>query len=160
MSGGEVLKFSESVMRNPGGDAGGGFNSRILGHSQNEAMRDCGYNYGARLAGWELADGLVRAGKLYAVHNFHHSHECGGHAFPYGGSFVCNDCGRSRLEKPWWKIKCYPDGNAWCCVGPDFENLQESDCVAFGDSYDAAIKAYGDLMTATPTPLPREGSAS
>lgn len=150
---GELL-FSESVMRNPGGSAGGGFNSRIMGHSRKEAMQNVGWDYGARLSGWELADKMVRDGKLYAVHNFHHSHECSGHAFPYGGSFVCNTCNRSRLEKPWWSIKCYADGNAWCCVGLDFEDLQASDCYAFGDTYDSAIKAYGDLMRLRATPTP------
>lgn len=148
------LKFSESVMKRPGGSAGGGFNARILGDSYTEAMANCRWDYGARAAGWNLADGMVRAGKLYAVHNFHQSHECKGHAFPYGGSFVCNECGRAGLGKEWWTIKCYPDGNAWCCVGPDFEDLQASNNYAFGDSYDAAIKAYGDLMTrATPSPV-------
>lgn len=94
---------------------------------------------------------MVSQGKLYAVHNFHHSHECSGHAFPYGGKFVCETCtwpGMNTLEKPWWTIKCYPDGDAWCCVGPDFEDLQTSDNFAFGETRDAAIKAYGDLMVA------------
>lgn len=147
------LLFSESVMTNPGGDAGGGFNSRILGHDYRETMANFNHGYGARSSGWYLADEMVRAGKLYAVHNFHHSHECNGHAFPYGGTFVCNECGRSRLDKPWWSIKCYPDGNAWCCVGLDFEDLQSSDCYAFGESYESAIAAYGDLM-ARPSAAP------
>ena len=141
------LLFSEAFLKYPGGDAGGGFNSRILGHSRNEAMQNFQYA-GSRESGWHAADKLAREGKLYAVHNFHHSHECKGHAFPYGGTFVCNECNRSRLDEPWWAIKCYPDGNAWCCVGLDFEDLQSSDCFAFGDTYEAAISAYGDLMTA------------
>lgn len=141
-----VLKYAQDVMKGANGSAYGGFNSRIMGHDYGQTMCDLTWGIAETAAGWNLADRMVRAGKLYAVHNFHHSHECRGHAFPYGGTFVCNDCGRSRLEKDWWTIKCYPDGNAWCCVGPDFENLQESDCVAFGDTYDAAIAAYGDLM--------------
>lgn len=142
----EKLMMAEHFLICPGGNAGGGFNSRVLGHSYAEAMNHIQHGYGSRSSGWKLADDMARAGKLYAVHNFHHSHECHGHAFPYGGSFVCNTCGRADLAKPWWSIKCYPDGNAWCCVGLDFEDLQASDCYAFGDTYDAAIKAYGDLM--------------
>lgn len=142
----KALKFSQDFMKQPGGPAGGGFNARILGHSQTETMDNVTWGYGERLAGWRLADDMARAGKLYAVHNFHHSHECRGHAFPYGGTFVCNECGRSGLNKDWWTIQCYADGNAWCCVGPDFVNLQESDNYAFGDTYDDAIKAYGDQM--------------
>jgi len=147
------LTFSEDHLKYPGGDTGGGFNSRILGHSYQEAMANINHGYGDRVAGWRLADEMVRAGKVYAVHNFHASHECTGHAFPYGGTFVCNTCGKSDLNKDWWSIKCYADGNAWCCVGLDFEDLQASDCFAFGDTYDAAIAAYGDLMVArSPTP--------
>jgi len=144
----EKLKFSEHFLKYPGGATGGGFNSRVLGHSYPQAMQGTQWDYAARSNGWEIADRLAREGKLYAVHNFHNSHECGGHAFPYGGDFVCNTCGRNRLAKHWWAIKCYPDGNAWCCVGLDFEDLQSSDCYAFGDTYDAAIKKYGDLMVA------------
>ena len=141
-----VLKFADQVLKYPGGSEASGFNCRIMGHNYQQTLSGLTWGIGRTLAGWRLADEMVRAGKLYAVHNFHHSHECRGHAFPYGGSFVCNECGRTSLEKEWWTIKCYADGNAWCCVGADFEDLQASDCFAFGDSYDEAIKAYGDLM--------------
>lgn len=154
-----ALMYAHDVMRNAGGDAAGGFNARILGHSKADAMANVTWGYGERLAGWRLADDMVRAGKLYAVHNFHHSHECRGHAFPYGGTFVCNECGRSSLNKDWWTIKCYPDGDAWCCVGSDFENLQASDCFAFGDTYDEAIKAYGDLMVSRAADLATRSSS-
>jgi len=144
-----ALKFADQVLKGSGGSAFGGFNSRIMGHDYSQTMSGRTWDIGQTVAGWRLADDMVRAGKLYAVHNFHHSHECAGHAFPYGGTFVCNECGKSRLEKEWWTIKCYVDGNAWCCVGPDFEDLQSSDCFAFGDTYDAAIAAYGDLMVSS-----------
>ncbi len=146
------LKFADQVLK-PGssGSIYGGFNSRILGHSYTETLSGLTWGIGDTIAGWSLADKMVRAGKLYAVRNFHQSHECKGHAFPYGGSFVCNNCGLSGLAKEWWTIKCFPDGNAWCCVGPDFEDLQASDCFAFGGSYDEAIKTYGDLMVSRNT---------
>lgn len=157
---GDRLKYGDEVLGH-GGEAVCGFNSRIMGHSHSQCVDKVphGPRWAQRSAGWTLADGMARAGKLYAVHNFHHSHECTGHAFPYGGKFVCETCtwpGYPSLEKPWWTIKCYPDGNAWCCVGPDFEDLQASDNYAFGDTYEAAIKAYGDLMVA-PAPLPSAG---
>lgn len=146
----ETLKFSEHFMRYPGGSASGGFNARIHGYTYSQAMAGVQFDYAERSNGWLLADRLAREGKLFAVHNFHHSHECSGHAFPYGGTFVCNTCGRSRLDKHWWAVKCYQDGSAWCCVGLDFEDLQASDCFAFGDTYDEAIKNYGDLMVSRP----------
>lgn len=34
------------------------------------------------------------------------------------------------------------DGNAYCVVGPEFVNLQESDCYAFGDTREEAIANY------------------
>lgn len=132
------------------GEALGGFNARVHGYTWQQAMRGVphGRSFSEREAGWELADRMIREGKLYYIHNFHNSHECQDHAFPYGGKFVCETCtfpGWPTLEKPWWKIKCYQDGNAWCCVGFEFEDLQASDCYAFGSTRDEAIKNYGDL---------------
>lgn len=34
------------------------------------------------------------------------------------------------------------DGNAYCVVGPEFVDLQESDCYAFGDTREQAIANY------------------
>lgn len=34
------------------------------------------------------------------------------------------------------------DGSAWCCYGPGFINLQESDNFAFGDTEEQAIQLY------------------
>jgi hypothetical protein len=42
------------------------------------------------------------------------------------------------------EFKCYQDGNAWCCVGPDFEDLAVSDA-AFGDTRDEAIEAFAQM---------------
>lgn len=154
---GERGWLNSLTMSQAGGEAGCGFNARLMGETYSDAtanIRD-GRRYGERAAGWNLADGMARKGKLYAIHNFHHSHECSGHAFPYGGKFVCETCtwpGYPDLRKDWWAIKCYPDGNAWCCVGLDFEDLQASDNYAFADTYEGAIKAYGDLMVAKATP--------
>lgn len=145
------LKYAQHIIPDASGDAMSGFNCRIMGYSERQTLEGRTWGIGAVGSGWRLADGMARKGKIYATHNFHHSHECRGHAFPYGGKFVCETCtwpGYPDLRKDWWKIKCYPDGSAWCCVGPDFINLQASDCFAFGDTYDEAIRLYGGLMIA------------
>jgi hypothetical protein len=38
------------------------------------------------------------------------------------------------------KVRTFMDGNAWCAVGPDFINLQESPA-GFGETREAAIHA-------------------
>ena len=89
------------------------------------------------------------AGKLFYVQPFKHKWGddiCKGHAFPYGGTWVCNTCNRSNLDAEWWKVKVYKDGNAWCCVNTDFEDLQASDDYAFGDTRNEALKNYETLM--------------
>jgi hypothetical protein len=34
------------------------------------------------------------------------------------------------------------DGDSYCVVGPDFVDLEESDCYAFGDTREQAIANY------------------
>lgn len=133
-----------------GGYALGGFNRRIFGYTYLEAFKYENEQQNGELhAGWDLADSMIEQGKIYFVHNFHRLECPNGHAFHYGGSWVCNTCNNSGVDRDWWKIKVAKDGNAWCCVGEGFENLQESDNYAFGDTRDEAILAYGYLMTAT-----------
>lgn len=145
----EKFKYAQDVLRDTSsGSANAGFNRRVGGDSYAEAFQYEHERHDREMyAGWNLADKMINEGKLFYVHNFHHSHEgCDGHAFRYGGSMVCNTCGKSALEKEWWKIKVYKDGNAWCCIGTGFENLQESDNVAFGDTRNEAIDNYGKVM--------------
>lgn len=125
----------------------GGFNQRVYGDSFKDMVGS--YDIGPRSAGWYKADEMIRDGRIYFVHPFPHSDSPRCHAFPYGGTWVCNGCERSRLDKPWWRIRAFKDGSAWCCVGEGFENLQASDNYAFGDTRDAAIAAYGQLMQST-----------
>ena len=145
-----VFKTAQDVLRQPA-DAGAmaGFNRRIAGEGYAEAFQ---YPHerqdGAMVAGWSLADGMIREGKLFYQENFHRkpwtSEGCFG--IRYGGSICCNGCGLSKLEREWWKVKVFMDGNAWVCIGTGFENLQESDNYAFGDTRDEAIENYGRLM--------------
>lgn len=139
----------QDVLRNPNGSSISGFNCRIDGHSYLDTFQYPHERTDAeRHAGWELADRMIADGRLFFVHNFHSLTCEKGHAFRYGGTWACNTCNSDHLDAPWWKIKVLKDGNAWCCIGLEFENLQESDCYAFGDTRDEAIANYGALMVA------------
>lgn len=126
-----------------------GFNRRVYGEANwADAFRYQAERFDRDMnAGWEAADKMIREGKIFYVHNFH-SIECHSkhHAFQYGGFWVCNGCGNKGVDKPWWTIKVMQDGNAWCCVGDGFINLQESDNYAFGDTREEAIENYGRAM--------------
>jgi len=138
------MDTAQDIIKGPSDVSFAGFNRRISGETS------CNGIIGRMYAGWTLADDMIRKGKLFSVHNFHHSHgDCSGFAFQSGGTWVCNTCNRSHLDRPWWVIKVLKDGNAWCCIGEGFENLQESENYAFGDTREEAIKNYGDLMGAT-----------
>lgn len=127
-----------------------GFNRRVYGAGYAEAFKYPVERQDRDMyAGWSLADKMIEEGKLYYVHNFHHM-EKAGHcfAFEYGGFWVCNGCGGKGVDKPWWTIKVMADGNAWCCLGTGFVNLQESDNYAFGDTKQEAIENYCKAMVA------------
>jgi hypothetical protein len=67
--------------------------------------------------------------------------------FSYGGTFVCDSCNKSNVQKEWWKIQVEKDGNEFCCHGLDFINLQESENYAFGNTFENAIENYCSLMS-------------
>lgn len=137
------LKYAQDVMNEyAGGEAMGGFNSRILG---DPSPGLCNYTF---YSGWELADGMIKKGKIFYTHIFRHlsgNKICNGLSFSFGGSQVCNTCGRNKLLKDWWKVKVMKDGDAWCCIGEGFENLMESDNYAFGDTRAEALNNYEAL---------------
>jgi hypothetical protein len=147
----EQFKTAQDVLTGNGGSAWVGFNRRVYGDSYADAFQ---YQHersdGAMQAGWSLADKMIREGRLFYFHNFHFPPHAakGCCAFQYGGTWVCNGCNRDHLDREWWKIKVMKDGNAWCCVGTGFKNLQESDNYAFGDTREQAIENYGRQMTA------------
>jgi hypothetical protein len=136
------LLLAQDLLKSASGEFSGGFNSRILGDLYGEA---CDYPNPARSLGWWKADEMIREGKCFSVQRFPH-HPCSGYAFPYGGSWVCNTCGHKDIDKTWWTIKVVKDGNAYCCYGLDFVDLQESNNYAFGGNFAEAIENYGKLM--------------
>lgn len=138
---------AQDILKNSAGSVGAGFNRRISGQSYSDAFQHQHERSDRDMvAGWYKADEMIEAGLIFYVHNFHQLECPRGYAFQYGGTYACNTCNRDHLDKEWWKIKVQKDGNAWCCVGNGFINLQESDNFAFGDTRDAAIQAYGELM--------------
>ena len=145
------MKTAQNYIKGSGNELAG-FNRRIHGSTFNEAFKYLNEKQdGDMIRGWYLAEDMIKKGKIYYLHNFHHSHgDCSGHAFQYGGFWVCNTCGQKGVNKDWWIIKVYQDGNAWCCVGEGFENLQASDNIAFGDTREEAIDNYGKLFNVSP----------
>lgn len=147
----EQFKTAQDVMRGNGGSAFAGFNCRVFGDSYLDTFQHDHQRQDREMhSGWNLADRMINEGRLFYIHNFHKGYSgCDGHAFQYGGTWVCNTCNRSKLDREWWKIKVYKDGNAWCCIGTGFENLQESENYAFGDTREESIENYGKLMAET-----------
>lgn len=141
--------YAQDILKNSAGSVGAGFNRRIQGQSYADAFQfDSERQDRDMVAGFYKAEELIEAGQIFYVHNFHDMECPSGHAFLYGGTYVCNTCQRAHLDKEWWKIKVQKDGSAWCCIGNGFVNLQESDNFAFGDTREQAIQAYGELMLA------------
>lgn len=95
------------------GECRGGFNSRLYGDSRSKTLR--GIPNGSRWA--ERNAGWERADSMIRK-----------------GSIFSMECGV--------EFKCSPDGNQWCCIGPDFINLQESENYTFGSTQREAIDAF------------------
>jgi len=131
----DLIKASTSVMC--------GFNMFINGHPPLTFGQGYSDAY-ARMQGYDLAENMAKNGEIAFTHGFRCN--CGGFPFLYGGFWVCNSCGGKNVDKVWWNIKVEKDGNAYCCHGLDFVNLQESDNYAFGDTYKEAISNYEELM--------------
>ena len=133
----DLLKTEDSYVR-------GGFNTRLLGGS----FRDVADNNPRQpyCHGFNLAERMIEEGKIFYTHIF--KCECGGSVFQYGTTWICRKCDKKNREKPWWIIKVFMDGNAWCCIGLDFINLQESENYAFGNTRQEAIDEYDKIMKA------------
>lgn len=146
---------ASDLLKNPmsfSGDFIGGFNSRLFGDSYQET---CGYPHpshvvGSRASGWEAANRMINNGKIFYRHIF--THDCKGVSFNYGGTHVCNTCGRRDINKNWWIIKIVKDGDMFMVMGEGFKNLQESNNYAFGETKEQALMNYQKLMETTQPP--------
>ena len=143
----EKLKYSDELIKSSS-NVMAGFNQFIFG--MGEPKRG---NYGDISQWYEEQQGYDCAKKMAKEKGiaFTHIFKCNKdksycHPFGYGGGFVCNSCGRNNLDKDWWKIKVVKDGNAFCCHGLDFINLQSSKNYAFGDTFEEAISNYESVM--------------
>jgi len=97
------------------GHTRGGFNSRLQGERWSDTIYGAkGSIWAERNAGWQMADDMIKQGKIFS---------------------------EVKTENGSVEFKCFPDGAAWCCVGADFINIQESDC-AFGDTWQEAVDKY------------------
>ncbi len=103
----------------------------------------------AEKQGYDFAKNMAKENGIAFTHVFKCRLDSNCYPFSYGGGFVCNNCGGSNLNKDWWLIKVEKDGNAFCCHGLDFVNLQESSNYAFGDTFEEAISNYETLMLKT-----------
>jgi len=143
----EKLKYAQDLIKASNPHSSCGFNTFITGGQEPK-----GHEYGdksewyARLQGYQYAEKMAKEDGIAFTKPF----KCGAsdncHPFVFGGFFVCNACGNKGVDKEWWKIKVEKDGNAYCCHGLDFINLQESDNYAFGDTFEEAIDNYEKLM--------------
>jgi len=96
----------------------GGFNSRLYGDSWTDTMYGArGDIWRERGSGWNLANEMINAGKIFS---------------------------EIKTEQGSIEFKCFKDGNQWCCVAPEFINLQESDCYSFDSSREKAISLFLD----------------
>lgn len=137
------LLTAQYVLKNASGMQMSGFNQAVHG----EVFFDNIQREPEIFQGFCHARDMINKGEIFYIHNFHKK-ECTGYeptsAFQYGGFWCCNSCGKRSVDKKWWAIKVFRDGNEWCCIGEGFENLQVSRNYAFGKSREEAINNYGD----------------
>jgi hypothetical protein len=120
-----------------------GFNMFVQGDNSIHSSQYS--DFAERIQGYNKAKEMADDGKIFYTHNF--GCKCGGHAFMYGGFFVCNSCGGKSVNKDWWVIKVEKDGDQYFCHGVDFENIMESSNYAFGGTYSEAVCNYGEEMS-------------
>lgn len=138
------LLTAQYILKNPSVQQASGFNRKIYGEPYPDIKE--GFEI---MQGYLYAEKMINEGAIYYTHNFHKL-ECPravpSDAFIYGGHWVCNSCGKSRVDRPYWNIKIIKDGNEWCCRGEGFENLQISSNYAFGKTREEALTNYHNLI--------------
>ncbi len=144
----DKIKYAQDLISSHNNNVLAGFNTFINGFQEPKSNE-----YGDRsewydkLKGYQFAEKMAKEDGIAFTYPF----KCGNsnfcHPFESGGFFVCNACVNKGVDKEWWKIKVEKDGNAYCCHGLDFINLQESNNYAFGKTFEEAIKNYEELVT-------------
>lgn len=118
-----------------------GFSIRINGGNYSELTSHSDWRDGKN-QGFDEAERLIKEGKIFFVYPFECERESCPTRFQYGGYWACNSCNIHIDTPDWWKIRVFKDGNAFCCIGEGFINLQESNNYAFGDNFQDAINQY------------------
>lgn len=143
----DKLKYAQDLIKTSNVYVANGFNQFVMGHERpNFGDGYSPQEANARIQGYEYAEKMAKNGEIVFTHSFKCGKYSDCHPFQYGGFFVCNSCRRKSVDKYWWIIKVEKDGNAYCCHGIDFINLQESENYAFGNTFQEAIENYGFLM--------------
>jgi hypothetical protein len=137
------LKTAQYLIKTHNPSVACGFNMFIHGDKAPTFNGEY-YDAGPRSVGYDIAREMAEENGIAFKHNFGCS--CGHYSFMYGGFFVCNGCGKKGCDEKWWEIQVEKDGDQFCCHGLDFENLQESDNYEFGETFNQAIKNYGEKM--------------
>ena len=133
-----MFKTAHDILKNPNNLYAIGFNRALYGDKFPNVTEPIEVKQG-----YFHAKDMIEDGKVFYVHNFHDI-ECKEKAFLYGGFWCCNSCGKRGVDKDYWVVKVFKDGNEHCCIGEGFINLQESDNYGFGKTKLEAIKSYFD----------------
>lgn len=139
-----ALKTAQDLIKTNNSSVAAGFNMFIYGH-QPITFSDGYYDAYDRMQGYEFAEKMAKENGIAFTKVFK-CKEGNCHPFQYGGTFVCNDCSSSGVDKYWWQIQVEKDGNEFCCHGLDFVNLQESENYAFGKTFEESISNYHHVM--------------
>lgn len=108
------LQFANEFFHSASGHYMAGFNARVLG---NPLYSTASFQIDHYSVVPSLEAGWIRADKMAKD----------------GKIFFVNE-GK--------EIKTMKDGDAWCCIGKDFTDLQSSDDYEFGDTREEAVKNY------------------
>ena len=103
------MKTAQDLIPNASSITMSGFNRRIYGENYNDIADSKPFT--EIYCGWQKAEDMIAAGKIFYQHRF--KCHCGSYPVTYGGGLCCNGCGQSYVQKPWWIIKVYKDGDAF-----------------------------------------------
>lgn len=137
------MKYAQDLIKANNPQIYAGFNAFLFGWKSPKSSE-----YGdksewyAHLQGYQYAEKMAKENGIAFIHPFKCSQSESCFPFQYGGYFVCNTCGHKDVDRDWWEIQVEKDGNAFCCHGVNFVNLQESDNYAFGDTFEESIVNY------------------